>query len=77
MSNFFIRASRRITEITIYFQKDINRVPLVTLKDKIGADASDKIAFRWQIIFFCNYTTVSTVIRVARSQVSARNMLSF
>lgn len=52
MNNFFIRVSWRITGNTIYFQKDINRVPLVTLKDKIGADASDKIAFRWQIIFF-------------------------
>lgn len=77
MSNFFVRVSRRITGNTIYFQTDINRVPLVTLKDKTGADASDKIAFRWQIIFFFTYTTVSTVIRVARSQVSARNMLSF
>lgn len=52
MSNFFVRVSRRITGNTIYFQTDINRVPLVTLKDKTGADASDKIAFRWQIIFF-------------------------
>lgn len=72
MSNFFVRVSRRITGNTIYFQTDINRVPLVTLKDKTGADASDKIAFRWQIIFFfylyyCQYchsrgalTSVST-----------------